>query len=175
MEGTKMSDVFDKLEKTIITDSELTMLARMVDDYQKLESTIATHEEQLKNLKKEFNQISQKDIPDFLVQFGISEIKLVDGRKVSIKSDVSVTIKDYPEFIQFLKKRHDDDIVKNAVNVEDPPAELVEQIMGLDLQTTFEQKVHPMTLKKYFRDFMEVGETPPSCVSVYTYSKTKIK
>ena len=171
-----MSDTFDinKLEVPLVA-SELTVLAKMVDEFQKLEGEIALHESQLKTLKGMFNQISQIDIPDFLVQFGLKEIKLIDDRKVKVKSDVSVTIKDYPAFILFLKQRHDDDIVKNSVEVLNPPRELIDQISEFELESHYEQKIHPATLKKYFRDFLEVGDTPPDCVSIYTYSKTSIK
>lgn len=163
------------LSEKLINQSELTQLAKFVDQQLKLEGEVEKIEEQLKEKKKEYNNVRQVVIPDFLKQFGISEIKLSDGRKVMIKEDVSVSIKDQKSFFAFLRKRHDDIIIKSVLEMENPSNKIMNKLMKSGYIFSFEEKIHGQTLKAYFRTFLEVGETPPDSVNVFTYSITKIK
>jgi len=163
------------LEEKLIGKSELSDLQKMVEDQLALEESIGTLEEKLKRTKEVYNNVRMEQIPQFLNQFGLSEIKLADGKKITVKPDVSITIKDKEAFYKFLKKRHDDAIIKKIAELEDPTDELLEELMEKGIHFTYEQKIHGQTLKAYFRTFLEVGETPPDSVNVFTFSVTKIK
>ena len=163
------------LNENLISQSELSHLAELVDRQLAYEAKIDELELQLENKKKQYNQVRQNEIPDFLKQFGISEIKLANGKKVTVKDDVSVTIKNQKAFFDFLRERHDDAIIKNMLEMESPPNDLMDELMKRGYLFSYDEKIHGQTLKAYFRTFLEVGETPPDSVSVYTYSITKIK
>ncbi|MHA1302167.1 MAG: gp33 family protein [Candidatus Heimdallarchaeaceae archaeon] len=163
------------LNEKLITQSELTHLSELVEKQLTYEDEIKNLEEELQAKKKQYNEVRQIEIPDFLKQFGISEIKLANGKKVTIKEDVSVTIKDAKAFYDFLRKRHDDAIIKNILEMESPPTELMDELMERGYLFSYNEKIHGQTLKAYFRTFLEVGEIPPDSVNVYTYSITKIK
>ena len=49
-------------------------------------------EEQLKNKKAEADDISSRVIPELLAEQGLSEIKLADGSKVSVKKEFRCTL-----------------------------------------------------------------------------------
>lgn len=163
------------LEESLITNSELSQLQDLVENLLSLDKEIELAEEKLSQMKKEKNQLSQQDIPNFLTQFGISEIRLSDGKKVIIKDDVSVTIKNPVEFFKFLKDRHDEAIIKKILTVEDYTDSLAEQLINQGVIFATDQNIHPQTLKKYFRDFLQFGEEPPDSVKLFPYSYTKIK
>jgi len=159
----------------MIEGSELTRLKKLVDRQIEIEMQIAALEEDLSSYKKDLKQVSQVDIPDLLGMYGLSEIKLDDGRKVIVKSDVSVTVKDGISFFQFLRERHDDSIIKSQTVLIDPESTLLEELAERGVGFDREDKIHAQTLKAYFREFMALGETPPESVNVYVYSKTTIK
>lgn len=163
------------LNEKLISQSELSYLAELVDKQISAESEVEKLEEELAEAKKKYNHVRQEEIPDFLKQFGISELKLADGRKVTVKEDVNVTVKDHKAFYDFLRKRHDDSIIKNMLEMESPPGELVDELMDRGYVFSYNEKIHGQTLKAYFRKFLEVGDTPPDSVNVFTYSITKIK
>ena len=163
------------LSEKLISRGELSHLSKLVKEQLKCEDEIEKLEEELKDKKKEYNQIRQNEIPDFLNQFGISEIKLANGKKVTIKNEVSVTIKDEEAFFKFLEKRHDDSIIKNMLEMEDPSDKLIKELIKRGFIFAYNKKIHGQTLKAYFRTFLEVGDTPPDSVSIFTYSVTKIK
>jgi len=163
------------LNERLINEGELSQLTKLVDRQLTLAREVEELEEQLKAKKKEFNEVRQQEIPDFLEQFGISEIRLSDGRKVEVKDDVNVTIKDAKAFYAFLRKRHDDAIIKNVMELENPSEELMDELMEKGIMFSYQEKIHGQTLKAYFRKFLEVGETPPDSVNVYQYSVTRIK
>lgn len=162
-------------EDHVFGDSELSRLQDLVTKQLTFDGEVKTLEQQLKDKKKELNEISMTQIPDFLSQFGLSEIRLKSGQKVRVKADVSVTVKDWKAFVEFLKKRKDDAIVKNLMTVEDPTDEMMDELIDKGIMFDYESKVHPQTLKAYFREFLELGESPPDSVGLYTYSKTYIK
>ena len=56
------------------------------------EDEIAALEEQLKNKKAEADDISSSVIPELLAEQGLSEIKLADGSKVSVKKEFRCTL-----------------------------------------------------------------------------------
>jgi hypothetical protein len=161
--------------ENLISNSELSQLQSMVQRQLKLEDEVETLEEELKEKKKEYNTVRQEEIPNFLTQFGLSEIKLSDGSKVEVKGDVAVTIKDQEAFFKFLIERHDDAIIKKVLSMDDPPDELVDDLIEKGYPISYDKKIHAQTLKAYFRTFMELGETPPESVNVFAYSYAKIK
>lgn len=163
------------LNEKLISEGELSYLAELVEKQTACKSEVEQLEEDLKEAKKRYNQVRQEEIPNFLSQFGISEIKLADGRKVIVKQDVSVTIKDHKAFFDFLRKRHDDSIIKKMLEMESPSGELVDELINRGYIFSLDEKIHGQTLKAYFREYLELGETPPDSVNVFTYSVTNIK
>ena len=59
-----------------------------------LSKTLAPIEEQLKNKKAEADDIGSRVIPELLAEQGLSEIKLADGSKVSVKKEFVELFKD---------------------------------------------------------------------------------
>lgn len=170
-------------------------LARLVSRYRVLDEEVKKLEHELSEAKEAFNEISQTEIPQFLLQYGVSGVPLSTGEMLSIKQEVSASIKDMPAFAEYVTERGDDDILKTTMVLGKVPAEIAKRIRVLllqefDLSADIAQTVHPQTLKKYVKELCGIGmddpedrlgdryvplQELPDYVSVYTYFKTSLK
>ena len=155
------------------------------DQLKTKEDEIAKLEEQLKNKKAEADDISSRVIPELLAEQGLSEIKLADGSKVSVKKEYRCTLpKDESKRAQcydWLRDQNLGDIIKNNVFVtfgkgEDNKAK---QLLDLAQANGFEPQqksdVAWMTLTALFRERIESGLDMPSDIfSTWIKDKTKI-
>lgn len=169
----------DALEK-------LTYLVRVLKD---LNDAILDFETSITEYKARAREISQVEIPNLLAQYGLSEIKLSDGRKITVKQDCRASVKDYEAFYQFLKSRGEDHLLKTTLELGKMPAVAVQAAQKAVLQVTGvapESKtvIAPQTLFAWVRSNIGLGKSVPEelldkdsipGVSVYTFSDTKIK
>ena len=175
LEDTK--DMLDNVEVTDIAQ-QCILLKNKEDEIEELE-------EKLKAKKAEADDISSRVIPELLSEQGLSEIKLADGSKVSVKKEFRATLKKddlaRESAYQWLRDQKLGDIIKNNVFVtfgkgEDDKAK---QLLNLAAENGFtpQQKsdVAWMTLTALFRERIESGLDMPSDVfSTWIKDKTKI-
>ena len=175
LEDTK--DMLDNVEVTDIAQ-QCILLKNKEDEIEELE-------EKLKAKKAEADDISSRVIPELLSEQGLSEIKLADGSKVSVKKEFRATLKKddlaRESAYQWLRDQKLGDIIKNNVFVtfgkgEDNKAE---QLLNLAAENGFEPQqksdVAWMTLTALFRERIEAGLDMPSDVfNTWIKDKTKI-
>ena len=171
------TDLLDNIEVNTIA-AECIKLKRKEDE-------ISDLEEQLKKKKEEADFISSSVIPELLAEQGLSEIKLADGSKVSVKKEFRATVpKDDTKrenALQWLRNQGLGDIIKNNVSVsfgkgEDDKAE---QLLNLAAENGFEPQqksdVSWNTLTALYRERVEAGlDMPSDCFSLWIKDKTKI-
>lgn len=175
-----------------IQQDSLEKLKLLVEEFDAAKDDVERLEEQLALAKSRFNQISGVDIPQTLLSAGLSELRLADGRKVVVKEDLNVTIKDINSFADFVASRNDDAILKTQIFLPKLPAETIEKIKRIIAKEAavypeVKQSVHAQTLKKYVKEITGMSksveilgdryipkENLPDCLSVFTYYKTKI-
>ena len=174
-----------KDSKDLLDDVEVTTVAQECVKLKQKEDEIAALEEQLKNKKAEADDISSRVIPELLAEQGLSEIKLADGSKVSVKKEYRCTIpKDEVRrelCYKWLRDQKLEDIIKTNVFVtfgkgEDDKAK---QLLDLAVANGFEPQqksdVSWQTLTALFRERIESGLDMPSDVfSTWVKDKTKI-
>ena len=174
-----------KDSKDLLDDVEVTTVAQECVKLKQKEDEIAALEEQLNNKKAEADDISSRVIPELLAEQGLSEIKLADGSKVSVKKEYRCTIpKDEirrEQCYKWLRDQKLEDIIKNNVFVtfgkgEDDKAQ---QLLNIAAENGFEPQqksdVAWMTLTALFRERIESGLDMPSDVfSTWVKDKTKI-
>jgi len=173
----------------------LNELQNMVDNYLILNNDIKVLEEKLKEKKECFNKISMEDIPMFLLQHNLSEIRLASGQKVIVKEDISVTVKDQEKFFKFLENRNEADIIKTNFLFDKMNKDKYNTLFNfLNEQSylyTVKKDVHAQTKKKYFKELLGIGKedyedgiktgkylkvsTVIDFTNIYNYFKTKIK
>lgn len=172
------------------SDSVLAQIAGKAVEWQEKKARIKELEDELKAAKKDFNKVSQEEIPELLLQTGLGSVELATGEKVTIKEDVSASIKDMPQFFQFLVNRGDEAIVKTDLSFGKIPSEILTRIQNhlaeqYELFPDVKQGVHYQTLQKYIRELCGIGggteaEVPLSeldeeVINVFTYYKTTVK
>ena len=171
--------------KDLLDNVEITTIAAECVKLKAKEDEIAAIEDQLKKKKEEADDISSRVIPELLAEQGLSEIKLADGSKVSVRKEFRATVpKDdikREAALQWLRDQGLGDIIKNNVSVsfgkgEDDKAE---RLLNLAAENGFEPQqksdVAWMTLTALFRERIESGLDMPSDVfSTWIKDKTKI-
>jgi len=183
-----MSDVRKMMledSKDMLDEIEVTDIAEQCIKLKEKEDEIAELEDKLKAKKAEADDISSRVIPELLAEQGLSEIKLADGSKVSVKKEFRATLpKDdlrRESAYQWLRDQGLGDIIKNNVTVsfgrgEDNKAN---QLMDLAVANGFtpQQKsdVAWNTLTALYEERVKAGLDMPSDVfSLWIKDKTKI-
>ena len=171
--------------KDLLDNVEVSTVAQECVKLKDKEDEIAALEEQLKTKKLEADDISSRVIPELLAEQGLSEIKLADGSKVSVKKEFRCTLpKDEVKrtaAYQWLRDQGLGDIIKNNVSVsfgkgEDDKAE---QLLNLAAENGFEPQqksdVSWNTLTALYRVRVEAGlDMPSDSFSLWIKDKTKI-
>ena len=183
-----MSEVNDMMlndSKDLLDNVEITTIAAECVKLKQKEDEIAALEEQLKNKKAEADDIGSRVIPELLAEQGLSEIKLADGSKVSVRKEFRATVpKDDMKreaALQWLRDQGLGDIIKNNVTVsfgkgEDDKAE---QLLQLAADNGFEPQqksdVAWNTLSALYQERVEAGlDMPSDSFSLWIKDKTKI-
>ena len=78
--------------KDLLDNVEVTDIAQQCIKLKEKEDEIAELEDKLKAKKAEADDISSRVIPELLAEQGLSEIKLADGSKVSVKKEFRATL-----------------------------------------------------------------------------------
>ena len=171
--------------KDLLDNVEITTIAAECVKLKQKEDEIAALEDQLKNKKAEAEDIGSRVIPELLAEQGLSEIKLADGSKVSVKKEFRATVpKDdikRESALQWLRDQGLGDIIKNNVTVsfgkgEDDKAE---QLLQLAVDNGFEPQqksdVAWNTLSALYQERIEAGlDMPSDSFSLWIKDKTKI-
>jgi hypothetical protein len=171
--------------KDLLDNVEITTIAAECVKLKQKEDEIAALEDQLKNKKAEAEDIGSRVIPELLAEQGLSEIKLADGSKVSVKKEFRATVpKDdikRESALQWLRDQGLGDIIKNNVTVsfgkgEDDKAE---QLLQLAADNGFEPQqksdVAWNTLSALYQERIEAGlDMPSDSFSLWIKDKTKI-
>ena len=181
----EVRDMMLEDSKDLLDNVEVTTVADQCIKLKQKEDEIANLEQQLKDKKAEADDISSRVIPELLAEQGLSEIKLADGSKVSVKKEFRCTLpKDEvkrEQAYKWLRNEKLGDIIKNNIFVtfgkgEDDKAK---QLLDLAAENGFEPQqksdVAWMTLTALFRERIESGLDMPSDVfNTWIKDKTKI-
>ncbi len=186
--GSGSFDVREEMLKDstdLLDNVEVTTIAQECVKLKKIEDEIAAIEEQLKSKKAESDDISSRVIPELLAEQGLSEIKLADGSKVSVKKEYRCTLpKDESrraQCYQWLRDQGLGDIIKNNIFVtfgkgeDDKAKHLLDLAQTNGYEPQQKSDVAWMTLTALFRERIESGLDMPSDVfSTWIKDKTKI-
>ena len=183
-----MSEINDMMlndSKDLLDNVEITTIAAECVKLKQKEDEIAALEEQLKNKKAEADDIGSRVIPELLAEQGLSEIKLSDGSKVSVRKEFRATVpKDdarRESCLQWLRDQGLGDIIKNNVTVSFGKGEdnKAEQLLRLAADNGFEPQqksdVAWNTLSALYQERIEAGlDMPSDSFSLWIKDKTKI-
>jgi hypothetical protein len=176
---------FEKDQQDAISKTEhIQSLADQVQMLEGLHKRIETSENNIKDLKKEYQRISGEVIPTMMSEMGLAELKLSDGSHLKVSTSYRATITEANKEAAFnwLRDNGLGDIIKNEIlvsfgrNEDNKAASYAELAKGQGFQPTQKMKVEPMTLKALVRERIEAGkEMPTEIFGVFSENKTTIK
>ena len=183
-----MSDIRDQMindSKDFLDTVEVTTIAQECINLKKIEDEIAELEERLKDKKSDADHISSKVIPELLAEQGLSEIKLADGSKVSVRKEFRATLpKDEVRrdaAYKWLRDQGLGDIIKNNVSVtfgkgeDDKAQSLIDLAVANGYEPSQKSDVAWNTLTALYEERVKAGLDMPSDVfSLWIKDKTKI-
>tara|TARA_R100000951_G_scaffold115653_1_gene124444 strand:+ start:3007 stop:3531 length:525 start_codon:yes stop_codon:yes gene_type:complete len=167
-----------------VNDRQLKVVSELASYQLILEKKIKDKEQELSTLKDQHKQVSQTDLPEALAETGLSEIKLLDGSKISVNQFYNASIpKDKVEqAFTWLRDNGHEDLIKNTITCdfgrgEDGNAKVLkETLTGSGVSYTDKTAVHPQTLKAFVREQVESGQNLPlDLLGVYIGQKSVIK
>ena len=194
---SKVPSFIDEKDNDI--EDSLAELQGLVGAYKAYDELVKQCEEDLKKAKDAFNRVAQEEIPNLLLAKGLSSIKLDTGEKIDVRDSLNVTITDEQAFVDWLKEREEDDIVKTMISLDRMPSGMLKRLYSFlnDNTYPYESKtgVHHKTKEAYFKSLTgtdhRISEQEriegyasgryipisnlPEWVSVYVIHKAKIK
>ena len=135
--------------------SALDEVMKYVDTLDTLSQDIEAMEESLKAKQALFDELSKETLPALLAQNGLDELKLSNGKKLSIKEDVFASIPKNDEgkklALEWLGNNGGIDLIKEEVTVDNPTPEFKNELRVQGL--TFEEStaVDTNSLKAWFK------------------------
>ena len=171
-------------QEVIQKTGNLRTLADQVEMLEGVSRRMEISENNLKDLKKEFERLSGEVIPTMMAEMGLSHLKLMDGSSVDVKPNysASITIANRDAAFKWLRDNNLGDIIKNEISVsfgrneDNKAADYAVLAEERGYQPTQKLKVEPMTLKALVRERIENGkEMPTELFNVFVGNKTTIK
>ena len=183
--SNEVTNMMLKDSKDLLDNVEITTIAAECVKLKQKEDEIAELEEQLKKKKEEADHIGSRVIPELLAEQGLSELKLQDGSKVSVRKEFRCTLpKDLDKrdaAYKWLRDQGLGDIIKNNVSVtfgkgeDDKAKQLLDLAVENGFQPSQKSDVAWNTLTALFQERVESGLDMPSDVfSTWIKDKTKI-
>lgn len=157
--------------------------------------------EELKALNSEIHRIESSELPSLLEEFGVSEVRLKDGSRVTVKAIIraslpssssmaserdpvkkSELLERFQRGVKFLEEHGAGSIVRNILQAdlgkdsEELSAKAIETLEALGVRARAEQNVNPMSLSSWVKEMIESGkEIDHELFSVYSGTKAEIK
>jgi len=185
MQNSDMSSLFEEHASALTAqDDDLKSVGEMALVAKKLEKEIEDLETTLEERKKSHRKMVEEAIPARLAELGISEFKMSDGSKVTVKPFYNASINEANRGAAFewLRENGFDDIIKNVVSVRFGRNEgglsdtLVESLRKQGYPVDQSQKVEPQTLKAWAKEMVERGRPfPADLFGLYVGQRASIK
>jgi|KBSSwiStaDraftv2_1062776.scaffolds.fasta_scaffold00263_42 hypothetical protein len=167
-----------------VKEERLKQAIQLAEKMRELNESINRLKRQLKFYEEQFNLISESDLPDLMINIGLSSFRLSDGTTLSIAPVFKISIaKDKMESAyQWLVHHHHDGMVKTRILLptgvdNDTLKQIIlfarNHIKG-DVET--ERTIHHSTLGAWGREMeRESMVIPEDIFSVYRSQKTIIE
>lgn len=167
-----------------VNNEGLSTIAEFATAISAQELRVEELEEQLKEAKRELRSLTDEKLPQLLLELGVSEFKLEDGTKVTVKNIYGATIPAArrEEAYQWLRDHGHGDLIKNVISAsfgmgEDQLAQKFKDT-AKENGLICEQKmsVHSQTLKGFVKGEIEKGrDVPQDLFGVFVSQRAIIK
>lgn len=166
--------------------TDLKRLVQLAELMVAKELEYAEKEKELAELRTVCLRLEREDIPMLMAEVGLSEIKLANGKKVTLKEEVDakITEANKPKAFAWLLDHGYGGIIKTLVAVQfgkgehDEAAKIAATLQSKykDHVVALDESVHHSTLKAFVKERMKEGEAIPiDLFGVYPYTMAVIK
>lgn len=183
-----MANLLENMMKDSVSinanNEELTEISKLANEQRDWEKRIQQLDYDLEQAKDALKQIQEFLLPEAMLNVGMSEFKLSDGSKITVKEDVYASIrKDFiGAAVDWLDANGLGDIVKDKVETSfgrgesDKAKTLLEYCRENGFNASENMSVHPSTLKATVKEQMAHGvEFPEEFFSIAPVRKAIIK
>ena len=180
-------DALELQDINITSDDKLKRVSLLAEEMLLLEKQITKMEDELDTLKKHYRELSERKLPEAMLDVGMKSFELNDGSSVSVKVDVHTGIaeKDKVAAFKWLRDNGYGDLIKNEIKVrfgmgEDERANVLKKYLDFNNEGRFEYDektvVLPQTLKAFAKELRRKGkELPDNLFAVHWMNVAKIK
>lgn len=167
-----------------ISEEALGIVAKMANEQIALESEIEIRTIELAKLSEKHKNLSERLIPDKMLELGLSEIRLTNGAKLTVTPFYSAKIPDdmKDRAFSWLALNHEDGIIKCEIHAQYDRGQLAEAkkivaaLKKKGLPFELDQTIHHSTLKAFVRERIEGNKPiPRDLFGVYVGNKTTVK
>lgn len=167
--GDEPLDFEQDARPAVADDDALKRLATLAEQLLLAQFTAAQLDAQLAKQEEAMRRLSEEDIPQLLKECGLSEVKLADGTKVTVNSELECSISEEraAAAMAWLRDKNLGGVIKTLVAVQFGKGDeeqaravyrlLLEQHVPVELKET----VHPQTLKAALKAEREAGRDVP--------------
>lgn len=169
---------------TAVEPVNASTLGDLAQQLRAAEQEVVEAEEALKEKIRQRDRIAMSDIPEAMQSLGgLTEFKLGDGSKITIKSDIriSTAAERMPSVCAWLRSTGNDGVIKSQVVVDATEISDLNRLhmiedLEMTYNTTAEEKdsVHHQTLLALVRELMESGVTIHEGIKVSPYKLAKL-
>lgn len=165
-------------------NAELIEISQLANQQLDLQRQVVLYGELLDSLKDELKNIQEKLLPEAMAMIGLSEFKLADGSKITIKDEIYASIRadKINNAVTWLDSMGLGDIVKDDVTVKfgrgdgDKAKDIVSYAQAQGYNVSEKLSIHPQTLKALVKEQLARGvEFPDEFFSVNPVKKSIIK
>jgi hypothetical protein len=168
-----------------IPQEKLQTLSTFAKEARELSINIEELENNLSAMKQRLQVVTEKEMPDIMMELGMEQIKLTTGEKLTMKKFYSASIK--PELqeaaFKWLRDNGHDSLIKNKVEgsfgkgEDEKVREIMEKLQSMVPGVfTAKTSVHSMTLKSFVKEQIEAGSNlPQEMFGVFIGNKITIK
>lgn len=169
------------------SEDSLALVTRIIQAVDTVKEDIEAMETELKARQEQRNTL-ESSLADTLSKYGMTELKLKDGRKLTLSEDLKVKLPADPVkrsvVIRFIEAHGGEDIIKDKVTLLNPSKSLMDALV--DRGEDFDRKadVNYQTLSAFFREVlgMKKGFAPkvnasdvPEEAGLFMYKKISIR
>jgi len=179
------SNVVDYGPTETLQPDQLTRLAELARRQVTLEDEIAALERRLSETQKLHQQVSEIDIPTLLDATGLSDVRLANGTKVTIREDLRVATsgKWRDPINAWLVQQGHDDLIKDKVTADFGKGEsdLAEKAVTLltaagVARVDRTRAVNPQTFAALIRELRAAGEDVPyDTLGIFVQKRAKLE
>ena len=181
-----MSELLKQMLEDVkdLPENRLEKIGAVATDISETEKEIVDLKHKLKKKEEYITKLSEEVLPTLFSEVGLSELKLADGRKLSVSEyfRASIKVENRPLAHTWLRNNGFGDLVKNQItcsfgrNEDEKASKLVSDLNERGYESAQREWVEPSTLRAFVREQYEAGrEIPMDLLGAYIGHKTTIK